>query len=62
MDIKNIKKKLLGSLLFWWIIGSVGMFMGGLSGVVFDKQDWIFLFLVVGLIVVNVKLNKLIDK
>ena len=57
-----MRKSLLKSLLFWWIIASVLMLILGFLGAVWDKQDWIFLFLVVGLIVINVKLNKLLSK
>tara|TARA_Y100000034_G_C6564353_1_gene244345 strand:- start:162 stop:356 length:195 start_codon:yes stop_codon:yes gene_type:complete len=56
-----MKKRLLWSLTFWWFIGTVFMFIMSLSGVLWDKQDWIFLFLVIGLIVLNVKLNKIIE-
>ncbi len=57
-----MKKRVLESLLFWWIIAGVVMLILGFSGIVWDKQDWIFLFLVVGLIVLNIKLNKLLSK
>lgn len=51
------------SLLFWWVIAFIIMFIGGmLGGIIWDKSDWIFLFLIVGIIVLNIKLNKLISK
>ena len=51
------------SLTFWWIIGSVIMFvLGMLGGIIWDKSDWIFLFLFIGFIVLNVKLNRLLSK
>lgn len=51
------------SLTLWLIIAFVIMFIGGVGfGIIWDKQDWIFLFLIVGVIVLNVKLNKLLSK
>lgn len=56
-----MKKSLLKSLTFWWILVSVVMLILGLSGgIIWDKQDWIFLFLFVGIIILNVKLNEII--
>jgi len=47
------------SLTFWLIISFVVIFISGLiSGIIWDKSDWIFLVLLVGLIILNVKLNK----
>ena len=51
------------SLLFWWVIAFVIMFVLGVFGnIIWDKSDWIFLFLIVGVIVLNIKLNKLLSK
>ncbi|MFH1151945.1 MAG: hypothetical protein ABIJ14_00205 [Nanoarchaeota archaeon] len=51
------------SLLFWWAIAFVIMFILGMFGkIIWDKSDWIFLFLIVGVIILNVKLNKLLSK
>jgi len=51
------------SLLLWWVVAFVVMFiLGVFSGIIWDKSDWIFLFLIVGVIVLNVKLNKLLPK
>jgi hypothetical protein len=55
-------KKVHFSLLFWLVIAFVLMVVLGFSGVIiWDKLDWIFLFLLVGLIVLNVKANKIIE-
>jgi len=48
-------------LTFWLIAGTIGMFaLGIFNDIIFDKSDWIFLFLLIGLIVLNVKLNKIL--
>ena len=52
------------SLTFWLILGTAFMVLTSYmtDGVIYDKTDWIFLFLIIGLIVLNVKLNKLLRK
>ncbi len=58
-----MKKEWRGSLTLWWIVGFVMMFAFSFYGeVLWDKQDWIFLFLFIGVIVLNVKLNKLLSR
>ena len=51
------------SLTLWWIVGVVLMFIVGMGrDIIWDEFDWIFLFLFIGIIVLNVKLNKLLGK
>ena len=44
-----------------WIIVIIAMFILGMAGVGFDKNDWIFLVLVVGIIMISIKLNKILS-
>jgi len=58
-----MEKKVKYSLTLWLIIAFVvALILNLVLGVIFDKSDWIFLVLIVGLIVINVKLNKLLSK
>jgi len=59
----KMKYKFLESLTFWWIVSFVLMLLATIGlKINWDKQDWIFIFLFVGFIVLNVKLNKLLSK
>jgi len=54
-------KKIKYNLTFWLIIASVvSIILGLVSGTIYDKSDWIFLFLLVGIIVLNIKLNTIL--
>ncbi len=56
-----MKKKISVSLTFWWILSIAFMFILGISGTIWDESDWIFIFLVVGIIILNIKLNKILE-
>jgi len=43
-----------------WIVVIILMFVLGMTNVIWDKNDWIFLVLVVGVIMLNQKLDKII--
>jgi NADH:ubiquinone oxidoreductase subunit K len=53
-----MKKVLTWTII--WVVAILAMFAIGMSGIIWDKNDWIFLVLVIGLIMLNWKLNKIL--
>ena len=54
-----IMKKISGWTLAWLIV-IILMFILGMTGIIWEETDWIFLVLVVGIIMLNQKLDKII--
>jgi hypothetical protein len=56
------KGDILNSLTFWLIFSSVLMYLVAVwRDIIWEGTDWIFLFIIVIGIVLNVKLNKLLS-
>jgi len=53
-------KKIFFSWYWIWIIAIILMFVLGLSGVVLESTDWIFMVLVIGVVMISHKLNEII--